>query len=73
MGQKRPRKLSLVKFEDKRFREKGSRKNPFKQGRPYVFLGENVPGHCIVADHRTGRVYSGFHTENFVELSEDEV
>jgi hypothetical protein len=30
-------------------------------------------GHCVVADHKTGRVYSGYHTENFVELSEDEV
>jgi diadenosine tetraphosphate (Ap4A) HIT family hydrolase len=41
----------------------------------YVFLGDipNMPGHCVVLNHRTGKVYSGYHTENFVELSEDEV
>jgi hypothetical protein len=30
-------------------------------------------GHCVVADHETGRIHSGYHTENFVELTEDEV
>lgn len=29
-------------------------------------------GHCVVADHRTGQIYSGYHTENFVELTDDE-
>lgn len=40
----------------------------------YVFLGviPNIPGHCVVTDHRTGRVYSGYHTENFVEIPEDD-
>lgn len=31
-----------------------------------------MPGHGVVADHRTGQIYSGYHTENFVEIPEDE-
>ncbi|MCD0460144.1 hypothetical protein [Roseiconus lacunae] len=42
--------------------------------RTYIFFGEipNMRGHCVVADHQTGQLYSGYHTENFVELTEDE-
>jgi hypothetical protein len=38
-------------------------------------LGEidQMDGHCVVADIKTGQIYSCYHTENFVELSEDEV
>jgi len=40
-----------------------------------VYLGEipNMQGHCVVAGWMSGRVYSGFHTENFREMTmEDE-
>jgi hypothetical protein len=39
-----------------------------------VFLGEipNMPGHCVVAGHTSGRIYSGFHTEIFQEYKEDQ-
>jgi hypothetical protein len=49
-------------------------KYPFKENGVYVYFGEipNMPGHCIVADHKTGKIYSGFHTENFTELKKDE-
>ncbi len=68
-----PRQYSLVKFNyedipvDYRF------SYPFKPDRPYVFLGEipNMPGHCVVAEHPKGIIYSGYHIENFVELTED--
>lgn len=29
-------------------------------------------GHCVVADHETDRILSGYHTENFREIPEDE-
>ncbi len=49
-------------------------KYPFVVGRTYVFFGEiaNMPGHCVVADHQTGQLYSGYHTESFIELTDDE-
>ena len=40
----------------------------------YVFFGDipNMPGQCVVADHKSGRVYSGYHTESFAEVPPDE-
>lgn len=69
---RKPRKLSLVKFDFTRIDRKFWSKYPFKSGRSYVFMGEivNMLGHCVVADHKTGKIYSGYHTENFVELKE---
>ena len=42
---------------------------------PYIFLGEisNMPGHCVICSHQTGKIYSGFHTDNFVAIPEDEM
>jgi len=67
---KMPRKLSMVKFDE----EKRMKEYPFTKNEPYIFLGEipNMRGHCIVISHRTGKVLSGYHTDNFIEMSEDE-
>jgi hypothetical protein len=75
MSHKKPRKLSLVKFDFDNLPPKFRTAYPFKLGRAYVFIGEiaNMLGHCVVADHKTGKIYSGYHTENFIELSEEEV
>lgn len=39
-----------------------------------IFLGEipNMQGHCVLIG-QSGIPYMGFHTDDFVELSEDEV
>ena len=70
-----PRKLSLVRFDVARVPRGFRHKYPFRAGAAYVFFGEipNMPGHCVVADHQSGRIYSGYHTDNFVELRKDEV
>ncbi len=68
-----PRKLSLVKFDRLRI-PRGSRgKYPFRVEAAYIFFGEipNMPGHCVVADQHSGKIYSGFHTDHFVELPND--
>ena len=64
-----PRKLSLVRFDAARVPRASRRQYPFR-----VRLGEipNMPGHCVVADH-SGRIYSGYHTDHFIELRKDEV
>jgi hypothetical protein len=73
--QKVPRRLSIVKFNFERLPKSFHNKYPFKPNRLYVFLGEisNMPEHCIVVDYRNGRIHSGYHTENFIELDEEEV
>ena len=70
-----PRYLSLVRFNLDAVPVEYRAKYPFVDGRPYLFFGEipNMPGHCVVADHQTGQIYSGYHTENFIELQDDDV
>lgn len=50
-------------------------KYPFIKDELYVFLGEipNMGGHCIVVEHKTGKIFSGYHTENFSEVPEAEL
>ena len=69
-----PRRLSLVRFEAPWLSPKQRRAYPFKKDGPYLFMGEvaNMPGHCVVIDWKENRSYVGYHTENFVELTEDE-
>lgn len=64
---------SLVRFNFAIVPEEYHKKYPFKEDDVFVFLGEikQMPGHCIVAG-KDGRVIWGYHTENFVELTEDE-
>jgi len=71
---RRPRIRSLVRLHPSLARRSG-RKLPFKPGVAYLFLGEivHMPGHCVVADLRTGRLFTGYHTDNFVEIPADEV
>lgn len=75
MAKRKPRRLSLVRFYFDDLPKKFRAKYPFKPGSNYVFLGEipNMPDHCVVADAKTGRVYTGYHTENFVEIPDEEV
>ena len=69
--QKRPRQYSLVKFETT---PKYWKDYPFKPKQVLVFLSDipNMKGHCITIDYKTGKIYSGYHTDNFVEIPEDE-
>ena len=69
-----PRRLSLVKPSPGVGKGKRVR-YPYARDIPLVFLGEipNMPGHCVVVGVKSGRTYAGYHTENFVELSADEV
>lgn len=69
-----PRQYSLVRFRFDTLPPEYHGLYPFTREGVYVFFGEipNMPGHCLVADHKTGLVYSGFHTESFVELPPDE-
>ena len=70
----RPQQYSLVKFDFTNVPAKNRKRYPFQKDRTYVFFGElaNMKGHCIVMDHKTGKMYSGYHTEHFRELSERE-
>jgi hypothetical protein len=68
-----PRQYALVKFNICNGLD--WKHYPFAERRNYVFLGNipNMPGHCIVVDQHTGQIYTGYHTEDFKEIPEDEI
>lgn len=69
-----PRQYSLVRFDLGGLDPSWWDKYPFEPNGVYVFLGDipNMPDHCVVIDYKSGRIYSGYHTENFIEIPEDE-
>lgn len=56
-----PRQYSLVRFRFDHVSAEYHSKYPFTVDGVYVFFGDipNMPGHCVVADHRSGQVSSG--------------
>mgnify|MGYP001243137609 FL=1 len=72
--EKVPRQYSLVKFDFDTLPEEYHNTYPFKKKDIYIFFGEmpNMPGHCIVCHYPTGKIFSGYHTGNFIEMVEDE-
>jgi len=69
-----PRKLSLVKFDFDSVDKKYHEQYPFLPSSHYIFLGEipNMAEHCVIGK-KDGTITWGWHTNNFVELSEEEV
>jgi len=49
-------------------------KSPLLSEEVFIFLGEipNMQGHCVIVGHTTGKIYIGYHIEDFEELSRDE-
>jgi len=72
---KHPRQYSLVRFLFDDVDVKYHSQYPFTRDGVYVFFGEipNMGGHCVVANHKTGQIFSGYHTENFSELPSNDV
>lgn len=83
-----PRPNSLCKFVLSGGELAYAKEYPFEVGETVLFLGEipNMPGHCVIVSgwkptvkNHLGKavlrpcdISHGWHTENFVELSEDE-
>lgn len=46
----------------------------FMSNESFVYIGEVVqmPGHIICAGVQDGKIYVGFHDDDFVELTDDE-
>ncbi len=67
--------MSLVRLKRKWANTPSAEELPFIDDMPLVYLGEipNMPEHGVFAGHRSGRIYSGYHIGQFVELSGDEV
>lgn len=68
-----PRPLSLVKLKPEFEVRAGADQLPFADDTPLIYLGEipNMPEHGVFIGHRSGRVYSGYHIWQFVELDDE--
>ncbi len=74
---KMPRIMSLVRVSDEAndaYVKQLNGPHPL-QGLRLLFLGDipNMPGHCVLLDHRTNKIHATWHTDSFVELTEEEV
>ena len=71
-----PRQYAFVKFDFDQYpaEYQAAYKMAFSPNHRYIYMGEipNMGGHCIVMDDN-GKHYVGYHTENFVELTDDEL
>lgn len=72
------RQYALVKKTKhyiKIMREYGYMDYPIMKEDRFIFLGEipNMPDHCVLAGVKSGKIYSCYHTYDFIELTEDEV
>jgi hypothetical protein len=68
------RPLALVRLKPQ-WVGAGGNDLPFANDLPLVYLGEipNMPEHGVFAGHKSGRVYSGYHINQFEELPAEEV
>ena len=68
-------KYKLVKFDFAELPERYHKDYPFSVYDTFVMFGEveGMVGHCVVANTKTGQVHINYHTDNFVELTEDEL
>ena len=73
-----PRQYAMVKLQSEFtswLKENGHENSELLREDVYIFMGEipNMPEHCVVAAKNSGKILSGLHTDNFIELTEDEV
>jgi hypothetical protein len=68
-------RLKLVKFNFDSLPIEYHKEYPFSKYDTFIMLGEieQMLGHCVIAHSKTGQIYIGYHTSDFVELTEDEV
>ena len=70
-----PRKLSLVKFDYNKMPKKYHKDylKTFEKDKHYLFIGEipNMPGHCVISKEG-GVITLGWHTDDFIELTDEE-
>jgi hypothetical protein len=70
-----PRNLSWVKLKKMEEEYYVHYKKKLGKDRFLLFLGEivNQPGHCVLFDPDKNKHHIGYHTDNFVEMSVEEI
>ena len=65
---------SLVKFDFSMIHSMDEHNYPFGPEDRFVYMGDIVqmPGHCVVVRVSDGKNFVAWHTDNFIELTEEE-
>jgi len=68
------REKALVRFDFENTPAEYHKAYPFTEKDRFVYLGDIVqmPGHCIVVRLKDDKVFTCYHTDDFVELTEEE-
>ena len=68
-------KYPLVKFDFETMPKQHHEFYEVFRGKTLLLLGEikQMQGHCILIDIKSGEIHSCYHTDNFIELTEEEV
>ena len=47
----------------------------FPVNQAFIYLGDitQMEGHCVLASIETGKIITGYHTENFIPLTDTEL
>jgi hypothetical protein len=71
---KKIREKSLVRYDFESMPKDWTKHFPFKANTTFVYLGEilQARGHGIFVETKTGKAYIGYHTDEFIELTEEE-
>lgn len=66
---------TLVRFNFDGMSKEEAEQYPFKPKDHFLFLGEikQMEGHCSLIRMSDGKFFGGYHTDNFVVLTEDEL
>ena len=73
---KKMRQYALVKLtENFKKSMENKKEHPIMQEDVFIYFGEipNMLGHCVVSGHKSGKVFSGYHIDNFRELTVEEL
>lgn len=67
--------FKIVKFQPPHLTKEQCKGYSLKYGETCILLGEREqhPGHAIVMNMNGKIVYTGIHTDNFIEVKEDEL
>jgi len=66
---------TLVRFDVASINPKYQHEYPFSESDRFVYMGDIVqmPGHCVVVRLGDGKVFTCYHTDDFIELVDKEV
>jgi hypothetical protein len=80
LGMKKTKKcklkpMTLVKYDFSSMPKEWISRLPFKKHLVYLFLGEIIKmnGHGVFIEISTGKVLCGYHMDEFIILSEEEI